>query len=128
MAWVALVILLALAEYAVFVALVGWARDAYAVAAPASTDHPTFERYVRVQQNTLELLIIFIPPRWLYGTYMSARVAALLGLVFVASRALYAVSYVRNPKTRMAGVASTGAVLIVLLVGSAFGVIKGLGL
>lgn len=124
MAWVALVIILALTEYLVFVLLVARARGKYGILAPAVTGHPMFERYYRVQQNTLEQLIVFVPGMWLYATYTSARVAALLGLVFVASRALYAASYISDPAKRRAGIVSTLFVNVVLLGGGAWGALR----
>jgi glutathione S-transferase len=124
MAWVTLVIVLALLEFLVFGLLVGRARGTYGVHAPAITGHPTFERYMRVHQNTMEQLVVFIPAVWLYAMYMSAKVAALLGLVFVASRAVYAVTYLRDPRMRTAGIASTWVVLYVLLGGAAIGAVK----
>jgi uncharacterized MAPEG superfamily protein len=126
MAWVTLVIILALLEYMVFGYLVGRARHTYGVHAPAITGHPMFERYMRVHQNTLEQLVVFVPSVWLFSMYMSAKVGALLGLVFIASRALYAVTYVRDPGMRRAGIASTGVVLVVLLAGACFGAMKSL--
>ena len=124
MTWVTLVIVLALLEYLVFGLLVGRARGTYGVHAPAITGHPVFERYMRIHQNTLEQLVVFVPAVWLYAMYMSAKVAALLGLVFVASRALYAVTYLRDPRMRTAGIASTWVVLYVLLGGAAIGAVK----
>lgn len=124
MAWVALVIVLALLEYMVFGALVGWARGRYGVHAPAITGDPMFERYMRVHQNTMETLVIFVPALWLFGTYLSANIGAMLGLVFVASRGLYAFSYIKDPARRGAGATSTGLVLFVLIVGAAIGAVK----
>ena len=126
MAWVTLVIVLALLEYIVFGYLVGRARGTYGIHAPAISGHPIFERYMRIHQNTMEQLVVFIPALWLFSMYMSAKVGALLGLVFIASRALYAVTYVSDPRTRTAGIASTGVVLIVLLGGAAIGAVKSL--
>ena len=124
MAWVTLVIVLALLEFLVFGLVVGCARGTYGVHAPAITGHPMFERYMRIHQNTMEQLVVFVPAMWLYGMYMSARVAALLGLVFIVSRALYAVTYLRDPRMRTAGIASTWVVLFVLLGGAAIGAVK----
>ena len=124
MAWVALVIALALLEYMVFGALVGFARGRYGVRAPAITGHPLFERYMRVHQNTMETLVIFVPAIWLFATYMSRNVGALLGLVFIASRALYAFTYIKDPAKRGAGANSTGLVLAVLVIGAAIGAVK----
>ena len=73
---VAIVIAVALLEY-MFIALqVGRGRAQYAVPAPAVTGHPIFERLYRVQLNTLEQLIVFVPSIWLFGTYVSAPAAA----------------------------------------------------
>ena len=124
MTWVTLVIVAGLAEYLVFALLVARARHTYGVHAPATTGHPMFERYMRVHQNTMEQLVVFVPALWLFATYMSANVGALLGVVFIASRALYAVSYLRNPRSRTTGIASSIVVLVVLLAGAAVGALK----
>ena len=54
MLYVHVVIALALVEFLVFVTAVGRARTRYNVPAPATTGHEVFERYFRVQMNTLD--------------------------------------------------------------------------
>ncbi|MBT4257414.1 MAG: MAPEG family protein, partial [Gammaproteobacteria bacterium] len=66
---VATVIVLALIEYQVFGMLVGRARGKYDVKAPAVSGNEVFERYYRVQQNTAEQLIVFLPAITIYGFY-----------------------------------------------------------
>ena len=100
---VAVVILLALVEYVAFGGLVGRARGKYGVNAPAVSGHEVFERYFRVHQNTLELLVVFVPAMWLFGTYVNPTWAALLGLVFVVGRVLYLLGYVKDPAKREIG-------------------------
>lgn len=100
---VAIITLLAVAQYIVFAFMVGAARGKYGVEAPATTGHPEFERRYRVQMNTLEQLIIFLPALWLFGYYIGNIWAASLGAVFLVGRILYAVTYIRDPKTRAAG-------------------------
>jgi uncharacterized membrane protein YecN with MAPEG domain len=124
MEFVALVILLALVEYAAFGGLVGWARGKYRVDAPAVSGHPVFERYFRVQQNTLEQLVMFVPSIWLFGTYVDATWAALLGLVFVVARVLYLVGYVKDPAKREVGFALSSLSVVVLLLGALWGVAR----
>ncbi len=61
---VAIVTLLALAEFIVFGMQVGSARGKYGIEAPATTGDEMFERQFRVHYNTLEQLIIFLPSLW----------------------------------------------------------------
>lgn len=118
---VAIVIGLALVEYFVFGLLVGRARQQYGVAAPAMSGHPIFERYMRVHQNTMEQLVVFVPAMLIFGVYVSGTVAALLGLVWIAGRALYLRGYVADPSQRSTGFALTALPQLILLVGGIVG-------
>lgn len=120
-AWLAAVTVLALAEYTWFGMLVGRARGRYEVPAPATTGHEVFERYFRVQANTVEQLVVFLPALWIFGLFVSPGIGALVGLVFVAGRALYARGYVQSPERRGAGFAVTVLANAVLLVGGLVG-------
>jgi glutathione S-transferase len=44
---------------------VGIARHRYGVRAPAINGHEMFERAYRVQMNTLEILVAFLPCLWI---------------------------------------------------------------
>jgi glutathione S-transferase len=70
------------------------------VPAPATSGPPEFERIFRVQMNTLEGMVLFLPALWLAALTFSPRVAALLGAVWVIARGWYAVAYARDPRTR----------------------------
>jgi glutathione S-transferase len=118
---VAVVILLALLQYVVFAMLVGRARGKYGVKAPAVSGHEMFDRYFRVHQNTLELLVAAVPAMWLYGTYVSTTWAAVLGLVYVVGRVAYLVGYVADPAKREIGFALSVMPVIVLLLGALWG-------
>ena len=119
-------IVLALIEYVVMGALVGRARAKYGIHAPAMTGHPAFERTNRVHVNTLENLIIFIPAVLLFASYVSVRWAAILGLVFVVARVVYAVGYLSAAEKRSIGAGITGIVDIVLVVGALIGLVRAL--
>jgi uncharacterized membrane protein YecN with MAPEG domain len=106
--------------------LVGWARGKYGVKAPAVTGHETFDRYFRVHQNTLELLVAFVPAIWLFGMYVDPTWAALLGLVFIVARMLYLRGYVRDPAKREVGFTLSVLPILVLLVGGLWGAGRGL--
>lgn len=121
---VTVVILLALLQFAVFGMLVGRARGRYGVQAPATTGHEVFERYFRVQQNTLEQLVVFVPAAWLYATYVSPTWATILGVVYLVGRVLYLRGYVADPSKREVGFALSALPVVVLLLGAAWGVIR----
>ena len=118
---VAVVAALALIQYFVFGLRVGQARGKFGIEAPAITGHPVFERHFRVHQNTMEQLVLFLPALWLFATFVSAGIAAVLGVVFIVGRALYARAYVAEPKTRETGVVLTAGANAVLLLGGLIG-------
>ncbi|MEO8225030.1 MAG: MAPEG family protein [Gammaproteobacteria bacterium] len=124
---VAIVIVIALLEFMVFGLLVGRARVRCHVQAPATVGHPVFERYFRVQQNTLEQLIVFVPSMWFFGMYVSTLWAAGLGVLFVLGRVLYLTGYVADPKKRSAGFGLSYLPNMVLAVGALVGAILHLG-
>ncbi|MGB5104425.1 MAG: MAPEG family protein [Steroidobacteraceae bacterium] len=123
---VALVVVIALLEYVVFGALVGRARGLYGVKAPAVSGHEMFDRYFRVHQNTMELLVAFVPAIWLFGLYVSPKWAALIGLVYVAGRILYLLGYVKDPAKREFGFGMSVLPIVVMLVGALWGAAKAL--
>jgi uncharacterized membrane protein YecN with MAPEG domain len=101
--------------------LVGWARGKYGVKAPAVTGHEIFDRYFRVHQNTLELLVAFVPAIWLFGMYVDPTWAALLGLVYLVARVLYLRGYVKDPARREVGFTLSVLPILVLLAGALWG-------
>ncbi len=124
MPYVELVIGLALVEFFVFGLAVARARGRYNVPAPATTGNEVFERYFRVQMNTLEQLIIFIPSIWIFAHYVSAYVAAGLCVIFIIGRAIYFRTYVSDPKRRELGFALTAFPNLILLGGAIIGSIR----
>ena len=121
MDFVILIAVVALLEYVYFGFQVGRARGKYGIDAPAVAGHPTFERYHRVHQNTLENLVIFLPGLWIFATYVNETIAALLGVVFIVGRAVYARLYVQDPPRRSVGVMMSFPIALILLIGGAIG-------
>jgi uncharacterized MAPEG superfamily protein len=103
MNWIVLIALLALLQQLGFGILVGRARGRYGVSAPAVTGHEVFERYYRVQMNTLELLVVFVPALYLAALYVRPLWPALLGAVYLIGRVLYARAYIADPPKRELG-------------------------
>jgi uncharacterized membrane protein YecN with MAPEG domain len=117
----AIVTALALLEYMVFSFQVGFAREKSGVAAPKTTGDETFERLYRVQHNTLEQLIIFLPALWMFGNFWSPAVAAGIGCVFLIGRPLYARAYVVEPSGRTLGFVLGFLANVVLVLGALIG-------
>lgn len=120
---VTIVIALALLEYTFFSMAVGKARATYGIQAPAVSGDPVFERYYRVQQNTLEILVVFIPGILMFAQYVRADVAAGLGLIFIVGRALYFRGYIADPKSRGVGFALSFLPAQILVIGGLIGAI-----
>src|SRR3984893_14680689 len=119
-----IVVGLALAQFVFFCFAVGKARGTYKVPAPATTGNEMFERYFRVQMNTLELLVVFVPSILLSGQYFGSYLATALGLVYLVGRLIYFTSYVKDPKSRSIGYGLSALPVLVLLVGAIFGAIR----
>jgi glutathione S-transferase len=119
------VTVLAIAQYIWFGVLVGQARGRYGVQAPAVTGHDIFERYYRVQMNTLELLVPLIPAMHLAARYWSPLWVAAAGGVFIVGRFVYLRAYVSDPKTRALGYALSALPLLALLIAVLVGVFSG---
>jgi glutathione S-transferase len=121
---VVLVVVIALLQYCWFSFQVGRGRLLYGVKAPASSGHPVFDRLYRVQMNTLEQLVLFLPAMFMFPLlgeprgWPAAEIAAAAGVVWIIGRALYARSYVRDPLQRGAGFLLTFFPSVLLLLGS----------
>jgi len=103
MHYVDLVAVLAVLQFISFTALTGHARGTSGLKAPAVTGHEGFERMYRVQMNTLELLIAFLPALFLAEKYWSPPIVAGLGAVFLVGRLIYWRAYISEPSKRGVG-------------------------
>ena len=119
-----LIVLLALLQYILFTGRVGLARGKYNVNAPSCDGDENFNRLFRVQQNTLEQLIIFIPGCYAFSFYLSELWVLAPGFVFIFGRFIYSMEYIKDPKSRTPGMALTLLANVVLLLGALFGLVK----
>ena len=82
----------------------GYLRTKHKIMAPAVVGHPAFERAHRTHINTVENLVLMIPFLWIASVFYGGEIPFWLGLIWVASRILYAIGYAQtNPQLREPG-------------------------
>jgi glutathione S-transferase len=118
---VALITLVVALEYFYLAIMVGKVRTETGISAPAIVGDEKFERVFRVQQNTLEQLIIFFPSLWIFAWYLNPYIAAGLGVVFLIGRIMYARGYVADPGRRAPGFIIGSLATLALLLGGMTG-------
>ena len=122
----ALVSVLALLVY-VWVSLkVGGARAKYKAPAPAMSGPPEFERVFRVQMNTLEQIVLFLPALWMFAAIWGDVIAACIGIFWQIGRIIYARAYYVAAEKRGAGFGLTFLPSVILLLGALAGIVKGM--
>ena len=117
------VALLALLEYLAFTVLVGRARMQGHVMAPSTSGDEAFNRAFRVQQNTLEQIVPFLPALLIAGLYWPQAVVAGIGVVWLVGRLLYRQQYVKNPASRGPGFMLTLLPTVVLIFAALWGAV-----
>lgn len=99
----AIVTILALVQFVFFSVQVGSMRGKHGIQAPATSGHPEFERMFRIQQNTMEQLVAFVPALWIFAWLVNPLWGAGFGAVFIVGRFIYWSSYKKDPAARGAG-------------------------
>jgi glutathione S-transferase len=98
-------------------------RGRHKIAAPAVTGNPEFERAYRVQVNTLEQFVMFLPLLWLATAYFQplAWLPAVFGLVWVIGRFVYLQGYMAAAEKRSTGflisLVATAGLFILSIIG-----------
>ncbi|KXI27585.1 MAPEG family protein [Paraglaciecola hydrolytica] len=123
MNYVHIVAALAVLQFFYFGILVGKARGKYGVNAPATTGHEMFDRAFRIQMNTLEQLVGFLPVLLIASVYWSNPIIAAIGAVYLVGRFLYQRSYMADPKKRELGFILTILPTFILLIAVLVGVV-----
>ena len=124
--WPALVTIAALIMYFLVTMNVGRARFKSGIKPPAMTGDPAFECAVRIQQNTLEQIVFFLPLLWVFAAYLNPLWASGFGAAWVVGRILYAIGYTQAPEKRFPGFALSMLSSLSLLIGSLVGVVRSL--
>jgi uncharacterized MAPEG superfamily protein len=126
MQYVELVAIIAVLQFFFFGAMTGNARRLSGLKAPAMTGDEGFERMYRVQMNTLETLIVFLPALMLAGKYWSPQLIASIGMVYIIGRFIYWRAYVTAPEKRGLGFMLSFLPTITLIVLALIGIILSL--
>lgn len=119
-AWVTIASLL---MYIWTIAKVGKARSAHQINAPVTDGPAEFLSVLRVQANTVEQLVLFLPLLWLCCVFMNDQIAAVLGATWVVGRIIYAVGYYQAPGKRSLGFGISSLAGVGLLIGAITGLI-----
>jgi glutathione S-transferase len=109
-------------------AYAGRARGRYGVKAPAVTGPEGFERALRVQGNTNEAALMFLPALWVAAQVHVAWIAAALGALWLVARIWYAVAYANPARNRGPAFALSVAALVGLVLQGLWGVAWALAL
>jgi len=123
MQYVELAAIIAVLQFLSFGALTGRARRQSGLKAPAIFGDEGFERMYRVQINTLELLIAFLPALFLAARYWSTSLVTGLGAIYVLGRFIYWRAYVSEPSTRGLGFMMSMLPTVVLAILALLGII-----
>jgi glutathione S-transferase len=122
-AWITLV---ALFTYIWTISKAGKARITYNIPAPAMDGPPGFLAAQRVQANTLEQMIVFLPALWLCALIWQNDYAAIAGGIWVIGRIMYALAYYQDPAKRGPGFMISTLAAIGLMLASAAGLVWGM--
>ncbi len=87
------------------VILVARTRGATGIQPPAMSGDPRLERALRVQGNTVEGFVVFLPALWVAALYFQGWVPPIIGAIWCLGRIFYAVGYSSDANRRHAGFA-----------------------
>ena len=107
-----------------FAIRVARARRRTGVRAPAMNGPQDLEYALRVQGNTVEQIVLFLPSLWLAALYFQGWWAPVLGLVWCLGRVIYCFVYGSDAKQRVPGFALTIFPTIILWVLAAIGIVQ----
>ena len=121
--WTALVTMISVFIYAWMGMRVARARMTYDIKVPATTGNPDFERIFRVQANTGEQLLQFLPGLWLFAIWFGDLWAAAIGVFWPIGRIIYAIGYSKAAEKRGPGAMITMLANAILAIGAVVGIV-----
>jgi glutathione S-transferase len=107
--------------------LVARTRTVTGIQPPAMSGDPRVERALRVQGNTGESFIVFLPALWLAALYFQGWIPPIIGLVWCLGRVVYAMGYMAAPERRHVGFGICMLAVFALIILAAIGIIGAWG-
>lgn len=104
--------------------LVARTRRRFKIPPPAMTGAPEVECALRVQANTVEQAVIFLPVLWMAALYFQGWPAPAIGLAWCLGRIIYAVGYMSAPGRRRFGFAISIFATLTLAVLAIIGIVQ----
>ena len=99
----------------------GMARQKYKIPAPLHEGPEDYVRQVRVHQNTLEHLALFLPSLWLFSFAVDPIWASIIGILWPIGRLGYAYGYYKDAEKRVLGLYISMPPIYIFVVGSLVG-------
>ncbi|HVZ27941.1 MAG TPA: MAPEG family protein [Rhizomicrobium sp.] len=109
-----------------FAILVARTRRATGIQPPAMSGDPRLERALRVQGNTVEGFIVFVPALWLATLYFQGWVPPVIGLIWCLGRIVFAVGYMQAAEKRHIGFTISILSVLALVILAGIGVVQSL--
>jgi glutathione S-transferase len=101
---------------------VGLIRLRLKIKAPAVIGPDAFDRAYRIQMNSIENAVVFLPALWILAGFVSDRVAAVAALLWLAGRVWYALSYQREPASRRPSFVFSTLIYVTTWLGALWGI------
>src|SRR4051812_10804931 len=103
--------------------LVARVRTVTGIQPPAMSGDPRVERALRVQGNTVEGFIVFLPALWLAAIYFQGWAPPIIGLGWCLGRIAYAVGYMSDASRRHVGFGICIFSVFILVILAAIGIV-----
>ena len=103
--------------------LVARTRNSTGIQPPAMSGDPRVERALRVQGNTVEGFIVFLPALWLAAIYFQGWAPPIIGLGWCVGRIFYAIGYMADASRRHLGFGICIFAVLILVILAAIGIV-----
>jgi glutathione S-transferase len=103
--------------------LVARTRNVTGIQPPAMSGDARLERALRVQGNTTEGFIVFLPALWLAALYFQGWIPPIIGLIWCLGRIFYAVGYMADANRRHIGFAICIFSVLILVILAGIGIV-----